>query len=127
MSFEAVLSLLRRDPASSRPFVATSFLGDGAPACGFAAAAELAFEDFSPETGTESAKPQPSDDVDSIAIELALSGVSDSARLQSARRRFMWANHPDRRPDLPRDLANRRVAIANMLIDRALKLTRPDS
>ncbi len=31
----------------------------------------------------------------------------------------MWANHPDRRPDAPRELANRRVAIANMLLDRA--------
>ena len=31
----------------------------------------------------------------------------------------MWANHPDRRPDAPHDLVNRRVAIANMLLDRA--------
>jgi hypothetical protein len=31
----------------------------------------------------------------------------------------MWNNHPDRRPDVPRELANRRVAIANMLVDRA--------
>ena len=31
----------------------------------------------------------------------------------------MWVNHPDRRPDAPRELANRRVAIANMLLDRA--------
>ena len=36
-----------------------------------------------------------------------------------ARRRFMWANHPDRRPDVPPALANRRGAIANMLIDQA--------
>ena len=31
----------------------------------------------------------------------------------------MWDNHPDRRRDLDRDLANRRVALANMLLDRA--------
>jgi hypothetical protein len=38
----------------------------------------------------------------------------------------MWENHPDRNPELPASLANRRVAIANMLVDRALEtLPRP--
>ena len=60
-----------------------------------------------------------SDDPDAIAAELGLSGVPTLADLSRARRRFMWANHPDRRPDAPRELANRRVAIANMLLDRA--------
>ena len=60
-----------------------------------------------------------SDDPDAIAAELGLSGAPTLADLNRARRRFMWANHPDRRPDAPRELANRRVAIANMLIDRA--------
>jgi hypothetical protein len=59
------------------------------------------------------------DDPDAIAAELDLSGASTLADLSRARRRFMWMNHPDRRPDAPRELANRRVAIANMLIDRA--------
>jgi hypothetical protein len=59
------------------------------------------------------------DDPEAIAAELALSAATTLAELKRARRRFMWANHPDRRPDAPRDLANRRVAIANMLIDRA--------
>ena len=59
------------------------------------------------------------DDPDAIAAELGLSGAPTLADLKRVRRRFMWANHPDRRPDAPRELANRRVAIANMLIDRA--------
>jgi hypothetical protein len=59
-----------------------------------------------------------SDDPDAIAAELGLSGAPTLADLSRARRRFMWANHPDRRPDAPRELANRRVAIANMLLDR---------
>ena len=59
------------------------------------------------------------DDPDAIAAELDLSDAPTLADLGRVRRRFMWANHPDRRPDAPRELANRRVAIANMLIDRA--------
>ncbi len=61
----------------------------------------------------------PSDDADSIAAELGLTGALTHDELNRARRRFMWNNHPDRRPDVPRELANRRVAIANMLVDRA--------
>ncbi len=61
----------------------------------------------------------PSDNVDAIAAELGLTGALTHGELNRARRRFMWNNHPDRRPDVPRELANRRVAIANMLVDRA--------
>jgi hypothetical protein len=59
------------------------------------------------------------DDPDAIAAELGLSATPTLAELSIVRRRFMWANHPDRRRDAPRELANRRVAIANMLLDRA--------
>jgi hypothetical protein len=65
--------------------------------------------------------PPPTDDPESIAAELALASFSTSDEFHRARRRFMWRNHPDRRPEIPAALANRRVAIANMLIDRALK------
>jgi hypothetical protein len=65
--------------------------------------------------------PPPSDDPESIATELELASFSTSDEFHRARRRFMWRNHPDRRPEIPSALANRRVAIANMLIDRALK------
>jgi hypothetical protein len=61
----------------------------------------------------------PSDDADSIAAELDLAAATNASDLRRARRRFMWANHPDRRPDVSPELANRRVAIANMLVDRA--------
>ncbi len=61
----------------------------------------------------------PSDDPAAIAAELGLTNALTHGELNRARRRFMWNNHPDRRPDVPRDLANRRVAIANMLLDRA--------
>ena len=60
-----------------------------------------------------------SDDPESIAAELGLADAHSHDELNRARRRFMWDNHPDRRPDAPRELVNRRVAIANMLIDRA--------
>jgi hypothetical protein len=63
----------------------------------------------------------PSDDPESIAVELDLASFSTSDELHRARRRFMWRNHPDRRPEIPAALANRRGALANMLIDRALK------
>ncbi len=59
------------------------------------------------------------DDPEAIAAELGLNDGPTLAALKRARRRFMWANHPDRRRDAPRELANRRVAIANMLLDRA--------
>jgi hypothetical protein len=130
VSFEAVLSSLRREygadrEADGKPLTRAFFLEDGKLACGFAAAAELAFEDFVQESARpEPPRPLPSDAPDVIASELALSGTADLAGLQSLRRRFMWMNHPDRRPDLPRELANRRVAIANMLIDRALRANR---
>ncbi len=68
--------------------------------------------------------PRPSERAEDIAAELGLSAVRTAAELQRARRRFMWENHPDRRGDLDRDLANRRVAIANMLLDRALAALR---
>ena len=67
-----------------------------------------------------------SDNPESIAAELGLSRAHTREQLKRARRRFMWDNHPDRRLDAPRDLANRRVAIANMLIDRAEQALRKD-
>jgi hypothetical protein len=64
---------------------------------------------------------EPSDDHESIARELGLAPNLTRAELNERRRRFLWNNHPDRRPDLSVGLANRRVAIANMLADRAEK------
>jgi hypothetical protein len=83
-------------------------------------------EPAAPARATKPAQP-PSDDPAAIAAELGLSDALSPAALNRARRRFMWENHPDRRPDLSRELANRRVAIANMLIDRALARPRGPS
>jgi hypothetical protein len=62
------------------------------------------------------------DDVDeAIAQELGLSVALTEDDLHRVRRRFMWRHHPDRNLDIPRNDADRRVAIANMLIDQALE------
>ena len=55
-----------------------------------------------------------------IARELGLREADTPEALHRARRKFMWQNHPDRRADISADLATRRVAIANRLVDRAL-------
>ncbi len=60
------------------------------------------------------------EDPESIAKELSLDRADNEDDLNRARRRFMWRNHPDRCNSAQRARADRRVAIANMLIDQAL-------
>jgi len=60
-----------------------------------------------------------SDSPEAIALELGLDRTLSEEELNRARRRFMWRNHPDRCSEAQRPLADRRVAVANMLIDRA--------
>ncbi|HLH48121.1 MAG TPA: hypothetical protein VKV96_02165 [Roseiarcus sp.] len=60
-----------------------------------------------------------SDSPEAIALELGLDQTLSEDELNRARRRFMWRNHPDRCSEAQRPLADRRVAVANMLIDRA--------
>lgn len=62
---------------------------------------------------------EPSDNLATIASELGVLTGLDIEELARLRRSFMWANHPDRRAAASREIANRRVAIANMLIDQA--------
>jgi hypothetical protein len=64
--------------------------------------------------------PRPSARPEDIADELRLHALRTPADVARARRRFMWENHPDRRKDVESDLAHRRVATANMLLDRVL-------
>lgn len=72
------------------------------------------------DDSTPASDPLSTDDsVEGVAAELGLSPSLTREDLNRARRRFMWRNHPDRRDDIGREIANRRVAIANMLIDRA--------
>ena len=54
-----------------------------------------------------------------IATELGLSAALTLDQLTSRWRDFVWRNHPDRQPAAAREGANRRVAIANTLYDRA--------
>ena len=75
-----------------------------------------------PETASppEPKRATPGDDIATIARELGLAEARTPEALHRARRRFMWQNHPDRCPEIPGKLATRRVALANMLVDRAL-------
>ena len=56
---------------------------------------------------------------EAIYEELGLTENLSRRELNRLRRRFMWRNHPDRCGEAQRETATRRVAIANMLIDRA--------
>jgi hypothetical protein len=56
---------------------------------------------------------------DDIAAELGLGAPQTLDQLALRWRDFVWRNHPDRQPIDARERANARVAIANMLCDRA--------
>jgi len=74
-----------------------------------------------PPVAPGAARAAPSEDAETIAAELGLTSASTRDEIRRARRRFMWRNHPDRSPDIPTGLANRRAATANRLVDRALR------
>jgi hypothetical protein len=65
--------------------------------------------------------PSPACDREAIAGELGLAPVLGARDLERIRREFALANHPDRAAPAARDLATRRMTIANMLIDQALR------
>lgn len=118
-----------RGRASGRPFATFAAPVDPGPASGGPNPSwERALEWIAepPEFAAATAPATLSDNPESIAAELGLTRAHTREQLKRARRRFMWENHPDRRHDAPRDLANRRVAIANMLIDRAEQALRKD-
>jgi len=54
-----------------------------------------------------------------IAAELGLGAALTLDQLTSRWRNFLWRNHPDRQPLEARESANARVALANMLYERA--------
>lgn len=56
-----------------------------------------------------------------IAAELAISSADTQQALNEKRRAFAKANHPDGVAQSFRDNANRRMTIANLLIDEALR------
>ena len=55
-----------------------------------------------------------------IAEDLHLSTTDTIAILQEKRRAFALANHPDRVHEAHRSLANERMTLANLLIDKAI-------
>jgi hypothetical protein len=59
------------------------------------------------------------DTAEAILEELGLNENLTYEELNQARRLYMWRNHPDRLGEAQRESATRRVAIANMLVDRA--------
>jgi len=60
-------------------------------------------------------------DLKSISDELRITEKMTSSELTRLRRRFAMTNHPDRVLVDEREIATRRMMVANMLIDRALK------
>lgn len=88
---------------------------------------ELFYENFE-ETDAATISPPPAllprASIEAVAGELNLNGARTVSELLKLRREFMWRNHPDRRPEIPRELANARVAVANMLIDLELQKNR---
>jgi hypothetical protein len=77
--------------------------------------------DLAPPPQTPSREPagRSGDTSIDIAAELGLSAALTLDQLTSRWRDFVWRNHPDRQPVAAREGANRRVAIANALYDRA--------
>ena len=71
------------------------------------------------EPRSAEAEPPWSEDPEAIARELGIDQALSERDLDLARRRFMWRHHPDRCEESQRAHADRRVAVANMLIDRA--------
>ena len=71
---------------------------------------------------TPAPPPAAPDTPESILKELGpIEGLTID-ELNRLRRLYMWRNHPDRRGEAHRESATRRVAIANMLLDRAQSL-----
>jgi hypothetical protein len=87
------------------------------PEPGVAATLALAYD----EEQAPSAPRLPADcDRDTIARELGLMPGLDASELERIRRDFALASHPDRALPQQRELATRRMSVANMLIDEAL-------
>ena len=76
---------------------------------------------YADERAHAAAPPPAACDRETIAKELRLDPQLTARELERIRREFALANHPDRVAPLDRDLATRRMTLANMLIDQALQ------
>jgi hypothetical protein len=65
------------------------------------------------------AEPPASDQPEAVAVEIGLGPGLALDEINRRWRRFVWRNHPDRRPQVDRDLMTRRVALANSLVAAA--------
>jgi hypothetical protein len=61
---------------------------------------------------------------EAVALELQLSDDLEPSELERRRRTFAYRNHPDRVGPAHQDWALRRMTIANVLVDQALKTAR---
>jgi hypothetical protein len=110
--------------SSANPLASTIFPTDdnGRQAAGGAshwqAALDWLEEQEGPAALVESLSPA-DDSAEAILAELGLADNLTDRELSRLRRLFMWRNHPDRHRESQRASATRRVAIANMLLDRA--------
>lgn len=129
-SFEALLDTLEDSAEARSPFCRANPLANvSAPLGGHSDPAACGRWDLLYEYREEASMPNtpsppaplPRASVEAIAGELNLDSARTASELLKLRRDFMWRNHPDRCPEIPRDLANARVAVANMLIDLALR------
>jgi len=76
---------------------------------------------YADESTAAATPPPPLCDRETIAGELRLTPELTARDLERVRREFALANHPDRVAPLDRDLATRRMTLANTLIDQALQ------
>ncbi|MBX4934134.1 hypothetical protein [Rhizobium bangladeshense] len=89
------------------------------------------FDNLNAEPAAEEAPPQEPEPVmpdhlariapEEIAAELAIAAADTQQTLNEKRRAFAKANHPDGVAEPFRDNANRRMMIANLLIDEAMR------
>ena len=76
---------------------------------------------YADESAHAATSPSFACDREAIAGELGLTPALGAKDLERIRREFALANHPDRAAPAARDLATRRMTIANTLIDQALQ------
>ena len=138
--FASVLDELLRDEAerraaASRPATSVDFLNViDEIGSRLVVSDDIATESYREQTGRQKDKvaappispelPHPSVDPDDIARELGLRGRKKAVELDALRRRFAFANHPDRVAPELRAVAMERMQIANMLIDEAKRARR---
>jgi hypothetical protein len=110
--------------SSASPLASTIFPADdtGQRATGGASHWHAALDWLEEQDGPAALVESPAvadEGADAILAELGLTDNLTDQELSRLRRLYMWRNHPDRHRESQRANATRRVAIANMLLDRA--------